>query len=92
MNNARLYYITYVKMEEDKPIDKKQEYQAPDVPLVTLKIGEILVSAPILLDSKYAVELIDIMIKKIKKDILEDKTFKNYISFIKAKAGGAYLG
>ena len=72
--------------------EQTKEQTAQEIPKISLKIGELYIECPILLDNKHGLELIDKLIEKIKTKILEDKTFKQYLSFVKVKGGASYTG
>ncbi len=74
-------------MEEDKT---SEDYPpVNEILKVQLKIGEVFVEIPIYITEK---ETLDYLIKKIKQ-ILKDKTFKEYLKLVEMKKKtGDYIG
>lgn len=83
--------------EEQQAIEQEEYEDIPPYPpteplKINLKIGDLVITLPLIEDIKSAEKYLDLTIKKM-KEMIKDKSIKEYLDIIKSKkAGSSYLG
>lgn len=66
---------------------EEQQIQQGEVPKITLKIEEVMIEIPVLAIQDFEIlkKTIDYIIEKVRKDIISNQDFKQYLIHKKAK-------